>query len=119
MSSRLTAACAAAALLIGCGSEKSEQSTPAPQLSAEYVDLILTGGKVLTVDSEFSIHDTVIVDDGLIVATGGSELLESYDAAETVDLGGKVLMPGFIDSHTHIRGRPIRFIELSEVSSIE
>jgi predicted amidohydrolase YtcJ len=116
---RLTAAVTAAALLIGCGSERGDTPASAPQLSAEYVDLILTGGKVLTVDSEFSIHDTVVVDEGLIVATGGPELLDSYDAANTVDLGGKVLMPGFIDSHTHIRGRPIRFVELSEVSSIE
>ncbi|MCH8135721.1 MAG: amidohydrolase, partial [Proteobacteria bacterium] len=39
-------------------------------------------------------------------------------AATLVDLQGKTLMPGFIDSHTHIRGRPQRYIELGEVTSI-
>ncbi len=82
------------------------------------VDLILTNGKVLTVDNKFSIHSTVIVDAGLIVETGTAALLENYQSDNTINLDGKTLMPGFIDSHTHIRGRPQRYIELSEVTSI-
>lgn len=115
---RLATALALSLLLANC-SEQVPQESSAPSLTAEYVDLILTGGKVVTVDERFSIHDTVVVNDGLIVATGGSDLLKRYDAAETVDLQGKMLMPGFYDSHIHIRGRPRRFIELSEVTSIE
>ena len=97
-------------VLAGCG--PAEQGPPAE------VDLILTNGKVLTVDENFSIHDTVVVDEGLIVATGGAALLQSYDAGEVVDLRGKVLMPGFIDSHTHIRGRPNHYIDLTEAGSV-
>ncbi len=82
------------------------------------VDLILTNGKIITVDDEFSIRNTVVVDDGRIIETGGAELALKYQSDETVDLQGKVLMPGFNDSHTHIRGRPQRFIELGDVSSI-
>jgi len=93
-------------------------SEPATDNSAESVDLILTNGKVVTVDADFSIVDTLVVNDGLIVATGGSELLSRYEAAEVVDLGGGMLMPGFVDSHTHIRGRPQRYIELGDVTSI-
>ncbi len=106
----LTTAC----LLTACGQDDSS-SLP---VAVTDVDLVLTNAKVLTVDENFSIHDTVVVDDGLIVATGDSTLASQYQAAETVDLGGKLLMPGFNDSHTHIRGRPLRYIELGGVSSI-
>ncbi len=108
------------AVLAACG-PTDEPAAPAAvsEESSTAVDLILTNGKVLTVDADFSIHDTVVVDEGLIVATGGTPLLEEYSAAEVVDLQGKVLMPGFIDSHTHIRGRPNHYIELSEVGSVE
>ncbi len=91
---------------------------PAEQGPPTEVDLILTNGKVLTVDGNFSIHDTVVVDEGLIVATGGAALLQSYNAPEVVDLQGKLLMPGFIDSHTHIRGRPNHYIDLTEAGSV-
>ena len=82
------------------------------------VDLILTNGKVLTVDSEFSIRNTVVVDDGIIIETGNAELAQKYKSQKTIDLEGRVIMPGFNDSHTHIRGRPQRYIELGNVTSI-
>jgi predicted amidohydrolase YtcJ len=49
---------------------------------------------------------------------GDAAIADKYQAATLVDLQGKTLMPGFIDSHTHIRGRPERYIELGEVTSI-
>lgn len=111
-----------AGFLVACGQAEQQVETPpgtaSNAVATETVDLILTNGKVLTVNSSFDIHDTVVVDDGLIVATGDSSLVDRYDASRTVDLQGKVLMPGFVDSHTHIRGRPQRYIELSEVESI-
>ncbi len=39
--------------------------------------LILTNGRVLSVDENFSTHDTVVVDEGLIVAIGGAALPQS------------------------------------------
>ena len=59
---------------------------------------------MLTVDHEFSIQNTVVVDNGIIVETGGTELALKYQSDEIVDLGGKVVMPGFNDSHTFIFG---------------
>ena len=109
-------------LVLSCGQQQPEQ--PISPSRAESitetigVDLILTNGKVITVDENFSIHSTVIVDAGKIVETGDQSLLDKYQAPTVVDLGGKTLMPGFIDSHTHIRGRPNRYIELGKVSSI-
>jgi predicted amidohydrolase YtcJ len=94
-------------LLLGC----TKQPT--------VVDLILTNGQILTVDKQFSVHDTIVVDNGLVVATGTATLLDQYQSPNSIDLNGKLLMPGFIDSHTHIRGRPQRYIELGDISSIE
>ena len=102
-------------LLTACG---GQETAPEEIPNAGEVDLVLTNGKVFVADADFSIVNTVVVNDGLIVASGDYSLLDRYDAAETVDLEGKLLIPGFIDSPTHIRGRPQRYIELGEVTSI-
>lgn len=112
----------ASILLAACGQQEqpgtSDTASNAATSASTAVDLVITNAKVLTVDDNFSIHNTVVVNDGLIVETGDANLASRYDGAEEIDLGGKLLMPGFIDSHTHIRGRPQRYIELSEVTSI-
>jgi predicted amidohydrolase YtcJ len=81
-------------------------------------DLILSNGKVVSVDEEFSIHSTIVVSDGKVVELGGASLLDKYEAVTVRDLDGKTLIPGFIDSHTHISGDPQRYIDLSEITSI-
>ncbi len=83
------------------------------------VDTILHNGKVITIDADLSLASAVAVNGTDIVAVGGETLLDQYKSANMVDLGGKVLMPGFIDSHTHLRGRPQRFIDLTKTRSIE
>ena len=90
--------------------EESEIKIPA--------DLILSNGKVVSVDEEFSIHSTIVVSDGKVVELGDASLLDKYEAVTVRDLDGKTLIPGFIDSHTHISGDPQRYINLSEITSI-
>ena len=85
---------------------------------AESIDLLLYNGKVVTVDAEFSIREAVAVHDGKIVAVGGDELFERYEAAQTIDLGGKTLLPGFNDTHLHISGRAPWDVDLTETKSI-
>tara|TARA_B100001250_G_scaffold214567_1_gene184091 strand:+ start:2252 stop:3919 length:1668 start_codon:yes stop_codon:yes gene_type:complete len=104
----------ALSILTSCGQDNSESSSSKNQI----VDLVLTNGKVLVVDNAFSIHDTLVVNEGRIITTGAAGLAAEYLAEEVIDLGGKVVMPGFNDSHTHIRGRPQRYIELGDVTSI-
>ena len=100
--------------LSGC---ERDSSTAIPDNSGQF-DLILTNGKILTVDDDFTIHDTLVVHEGRVLETGAASLVSKYPAREVIDLQGKTVMPGFNDSHTHIRGRPQRYIELDEVSSI-
>lgn len=66
--------------------------------------LILHHGKVITVDEEFRIAEAVAVDgSGRIVAVGkNDEVLALGDGrTQVLDLEGKTLMPGLMDSHVH------------------
>jgi len=84
----------------------------------EAVDLVFHDGRVLVLDADFSEGSVLVVDDGRIVAVGGDELRSRYAGDREVDLRGRTLMPGFNDSHTHIDGRPQRFVDLTETRSI-
>ena len=82
------------------------------------VDLLFVNGKVVTVDEHFSIHSTLAVKDGVIVAVGDAELANDFAAARTIDLHGRTLMPGFIDTHLHLQGRSHRAIDAAAARSI-
>lgn len=66
-------------------------------------DLILHGGKVVTVDEAFSIHEALAVQDGKVLRVGTSaELLPMRGPrTEVLDLIGRTVIPGLMDSHTH------------------
>ncbi|MEO5816030.1 MAG: amidohydrolase [Gemmatimonadaceae bacterium] len=84
----------------------------------ERADLILHHGKILTLDARNSIASAVIIRGGTIVAVGDESLLAQYQATRTIDLGGRMAMPGFDDAHTHISGDARRYIDLTSVRSI-
>jgi predicted amidohydrolase YtcJ len=66
-------------------------------------DLILRDATVITVDAADRIVEAVAVRDGRIVAVGSSAELDGLVGPDTrvLDLPGKTVAPGFIDSHTH------------------
>jgi predicted amidohydrolase YtcJ len=66
-------------------------------------DLILHNGKVATVDAGFSIHQAIAIHDGRVLQTGPNrEILKLRGpGTEVVNLRGKLVLPGLIDSHTH------------------
>ena len=103
---------------VSCQPQQQQAESEETQSPRIAVDLILSNGKIVTVDEAFTIASTVVVNDGRILEVGDASIADNYQADMLVDLQGKTLMPGFIDSHTHIRGRPLRYIELGEVSSI-
>src|SRR3712207_2139365 len=59
--------------------------------------LLFSGGTV--VSAEGSYRADVLVEDEKMVAVGTNL---DPDGAETVDASGKLIMPGFIDAHTHM-----------------
>lgn len=70
---------------------------------AQPADLILTGGKVVTGDAKFSVRQAVAIRDGRILATGSNASIGKLKGAKTrvVDLGGRTVIPGLVDSHMH------------------
>ncbi len=107
----------AAMLLAACSpAENAEQAAAeTEQLSA---DVVFTNGQILTLDDADTIASTLVVSGEKIVAIGDAALAGQYAAAQVIDLQGRTLMPGFVDSHTHIYGRPPHYIDLTEVSSV-
>jgi predicted amidohydrolase YtcJ len=86
--------------------------------AAAMADMVLYDGKILTVDKAFSVKSAIAVKDGKILATGGPEIAERYRAPLRIDLKGRTLMPGFMDTHWHLNGASPRHIDLHKVTSI-
>jgi len=73
--------------------------------AAERVDLIIRGGTVVTMDGASRVieNGAVAVRGERIVAVGAtSEIIARYTAARTINAAGKVVMPGLINTHTHV-----------------
>jgi predicted amidohydrolase YtcJ len=76
------------------------------RLIAADADLILHNGRVVTVDAKFSIREAIAVRDGRITEVGRSRDVLKLKGARTevVDLQGRMVLPGLMDSHTHPTG---------------
>jgi 5-methylthioadenosine/S-adenosylhomocysteine deaminase len=73
--------------------------------ATKHVDLIVTGGTVLTMNETRTVYEdgAIAVQGDTIVAVGSRNELEAkYVASQTVDARGKLLLPGFINGHTHV-----------------
>jgi 5-methylthioadenosine/S-adenosylhomocysteine deaminase len=71
----------------------------------EKVDMLVTGGTIVTMNAERRIIEdgAVAVNGDTIVAVGSRASIEArYAAAQTVDAKGKLVLPGFINGHTHV-----------------
>jgi predicted amidohydrolase YtcJ len=66
-------------------------------------DLILHGGKIVTVDPGFSLRQAVAVYNGRIVAVGADSDIDDLAGPRTrmVDLRGRCVVPGQYDDHVH------------------
>jgi hypothetical protein len=89
-----------------------------------FADLALINGKVVTIDEEESIVEAVAVKYGRISAVGSSDEVGGFIGGGTrvVDLGGRMVVPGFMDSHCHMAdvgaGRML-FVDLSQEAGVK
>jgi len=68
------------------------------------MDLILTGGDVVTMDEDFVLHSpgAVGIRDGVIVVVGSADrVADEYTAEEVIDCSGCAVIPGLVNGHTH------------------
>jgi 5-methylthioadenosine/S-adenosylhomocysteine deaminase len=79
-----------------------------PQILAQpktSVDLIIKGGTIVTMDASRRVIDNggIAVKAGRVVAVGtAAEIDRDFAARESIDAGGKVVVPGLINGHTHV-----------------
>lgn len=84
----------AAALAVPTAASWAQTPTP---------DTVLVNGKIVTVDDTFSIAQAVAIQGERIVAVGDTKRVRRMAGPNTkvIDLGGKTVVPGMIDSHAH------------------
>ena len=60
-------------------------------------------GDILTMEDEFQTVESIFVENGIICSIGNEFMVRKFikDDTEIINLNGKTLIPGFIDSHTH------------------
>lgn len=88
----LLVAAGLAAVVVGCGGSDEPAA-----------DVVLRGGKVVTMDGQRRVVQAVAVRDGRISFVGTDADAKAHIGARTkvIELGGRMLMPGFVDAHLH------------------
>lgn len=85
-------------------------------------DLLLTGARVHTVDPDLPEAEALAVRDGRIVWVGPDAEAGEWAGPDTerIDAGGRLVLPGFIDAHNHVRlGSDDACVQLAGVRTLE
>ena len=82
---------------------RAQQAPPSPEASRQ-PDLVLSNGKIITVDERFTIAQAVAITAGRIVAVGTNQEMLRLAGPNTrrIDLMGRAVTPGLIDNHLHL-----------------
>tara|TARA_R110002096_G_scaffold64920_3_gene158016 strand:- start:1831 stop:3564 length:1734 start_codon:yes stop_codon:yes gene_type:complete len=88
--------------IIACGDEPE----PVGADDVPVADHILRSGRIVTMNGASDIVAAVAIADGKILAVGENEQIDGFAGSETqvIDLDGKVVTPGMVDSHIHALG---------------
>src|SRR4051795_2444126 len=92
-------------LLVLLGATLGLAGAHAQQRDFNSPDLVLTNGKILTMDDRSSVVEALAVLDGKILVTGSNASVKSLISTRTrvLDLAGKTAVPGLIDTHAHFK----------------
>ena len=67
------------------------------------MDTLVVNARIWTADPNNPWATTLAVSGDRIAAVGGDEIAEGVNATTVIDAGGRLVVPGFIDSHNHLR----------------
>ena len=113
---RLAAVLLAAFASAACGPQPATEA-PAP----EFADLVLRGGKVVTVDSALGTVEAIAVNGYRIAAVGDDAAIAARIGphTEVIELRGRLALPGFIEGHGHFLalGRTQQILDLAGATS--
>jgi predicted amidohydrolase YtcJ len=73
-------------------------------LRADPADMLLLNGRIVTLDDTSSVKEALAITGDRISATGSDDQMRKLAGADTtiIDLGGRTVIPGLIDSHIHL-----------------
>jgi len=82
---------------------------PSPTTSVDFepMNMVFTGGPIITMDPARPVAEAVVIQGNRIVAVGSEGEIDPLIGEGTllVDLDGRALVPGFVDAHSHYYGR--------------
>ena len=86
-----------------------------PEPEGRHADMLLTGGTVLTMDPSGSAAEAVAIGRGRILAVGSAGDLAALagPATEVIDLEGRTVIPGIIDTHAHMEREGLKTLRPS------
>ncbi|PYM14459.1 MAG: amidohydrolase, partial [Candidatus Rokuibacteriota bacterium] len=64
--------------------------------------MLLTNGRIYTLDARGMIADTLVVLDGRVAFAGRRGDVNAAPGEDIVDLGGRAALPGLVDAHGHL-----------------
>ena len=101
-------------LAAGSAWGQSGQDLPAEVIA--YADIIVFNGKILVVDDQFSTAEALAIREELILAVGDSAKILKMAGPQTekIDLGGRTVIPGLIDTHYHLGDYAMQYMLLEE-----
>lgn len=93
-----------------------------PVAAFGHPDAIFINGKIVTVDAAFRVADAVAVRDGRFLAVGTTDEMRSIAGSSTkvVDLQGKTVLPGLIDTHAHVESAGLlkHSVQLNDIGTV-
>ncbi len=99
----------------------SDQTASNPEETTDFASMVLTNGAVYTMDEQDTVASALAIRNGEIVYVGEDAAANEYVGNDTqvIDLAGKMVVPGFVDGHSHPPMREISALTNWQIDALE